>query len=302
VFPIEVSILKDQVTLSLDTTGPGLHKRGYRERTYGAAPLKETLAAAIVQLSFWNVERPFVDPFCGTGTIPIEAAMIGRRMAPGLQRSFEAEGWPRIPRKLWVEARTEARDLRKPALSLPIIGTDLDGRVLREARRMAREAGVEADLHLQEKPVSELTSKREYGCIITNPPYGARMGERDQMDGLYQELADRFAELETWSAYILTAFTGLERIFGRQADKRRKLYNGRIECCLYQYFGPRPPRDAQDEPDASADHAVTQASSNDESQPPSEMSRSVEPQATESVPEPAPESSSEPDRPSPPSD
>ena len=255
-FPIEVSILKDQVTLSLDTTGPGLHKRGYRDRTYGAAPLKETLAAALVQLSFWDASRPLIDPFCGTGTIPIEAAMIGRRMAPGLKRSFEAEGWTKIPRKLWVDARTEAKDLKLPSSSLPIIGTDIDKRILREARKSAREAGVEADLHLQEKDVRELTSKREYGCIITNPPYGERIGKLEDMETLYRELAVSFAGLETWSAYVLSGFHGLERVFERDADRRRKLYNGRIECCLYQYYGPRPPRpEDASPPESTSDDA-----------------------------------------------
>ena len=238
---IEVSILKDRVTLTIDTSGAGLHKRGYRTLS-GPAPLKETLAAALIQLSYWNPQRPLVDPLCGTGTIPIEAAMIGRNIHPGLNRKFAAEEWNRVPQKLWAEARAEAGDLATAKLDLPIIATDIDEEVLSLARYHARQTGVEADIHFQQKPLADFSSRKQFGCIICNPPYGERSGTREQAETLYSEMSRLFADLDTWSVYVLTAHSQFERLFGRRPDRRRKLYNGRIECTYYQYYGPRPPR------------------------------------------------------------
>jgi putative N6-adenine-specific DNA methylase len=238
---IEVSILKDRVTLAIDTSGAGLHKRGYRTLS-GPAPLKETLAAALIQLSYWNPQRPLVDPFCGTGTIPIEAALIGRNIPPGLHRKFAAEEWTRVSQKLWTVARAEAGDLATGKLDLPIIATDIDEEVLSLARYHARQVGVEADIHFQQKSLADFSSRKQYGCIICNPPYGKRSGTSEQAETLYGEMSRLFAQLDTWSVYVLAAHPQFERLFGRRPDRRRKLYNGRIECTYYQYYGPRPPR------------------------------------------------------------
>lgn len=240
-YPIEVALLKDMVTLTIDTSGAGLHKRGYRKLS-APAPLKETLAAAMVQLSYWNPERVLIDPFCGSGTIPIEAALIGLNIAPGLNREFIAEKWPQIPAPIWEQAREEARDSIRRDLKLKIIGTDIDDSVLSLARYHRRMAGLDEQIHLQRLPVSELRSSRKYGCIICNPPYGERIGAPKEVESLYREMAKTFSLLDTWSIYILTAYQGFEGVYGRKADRRRKLYNGRIECQFYQYFGPRPPR------------------------------------------------------------
>ena len=238
---VDVSLLRDRCTITLDTTGPGLHKRGYRQLT-GEAPLKETLAAALVQLSYWNRERLLVDPCCGTGTILIEAAMIGRNIAPGLNRSFAAEHWPRIPQRLWDECREEARGQVEPNLSERLAGYDLAWKPLSLAREAAKQAGVFDDLHLQQRPVAEFSNQKQYGCLITNPPYGERLGEQAEAADLYQTLGRQLGPLETWSIYVLTSHPQFERVFGRRADRRRKLFNGRIECTYYQYPGPRPPR------------------------------------------------------------
>lgn len=240
-FRLEVAILKDRVTLSLDTTGQGLHKRGYRTGS-GVAPLKESLAAALVQLSYWNRDRALVDPFCGTGTLPIEAALIGRNLAPGLQRSFVSETWPWMAESSWREARIEARDSARDKLDAPLIGLDCDSRVLNRARSHSHAAGVEEDIHFQQSDIKQFTSSRQYGCVISNPPYGERLGDRQTAEALYREMSDRFRPLDTWSLYILTSHPRFEDCYGRAADRRRKLYNGRIECCYYQFQGPRPPR------------------------------------------------------------
>lgn len=239
-FDIEIAIVRNRATLSIDTSGAGLHKRGYRTMT-GAAPIRETLAAALVQLSYWNRERPLIDPLCGTGTIPIEAALIGRNRAPGLKRSFVAEDWPWLDRKLWGEARSEARDLAQPKLPWPIIATDRAEGVLRFARKHIQQAGVEADVHLQQRALSDLKSSRKYGCIICNPPWGARF-DRREAETVSNEMRDVFGRLETWSFYVISALPQFEKLFGRKADRRRKLYNGRIESTYYQFHGPRPPQ------------------------------------------------------------
>lgn len=240
-YTIEVALLKDIVTLTIDTSGAGLHKRGYR--TLGSqAPLKETLAAAMVQLSYWEPGRTLIDPFCGSGTIPIEAALIGLNIAPGLKRQFDAEKWPIVPAGLWTKAREEARELAVPDRPLHILGSDIDGKVLGLARFHARQAGLEGKVFFQKLPAAELRSSKLYGCVICNPPYGERMGDTGEAEGLYRDLGNSFKEMDTWSYYVLTAHPGFERFFGKKADKKRKLYNGRIECHYYQYYGPRPPR------------------------------------------------------------
>jgi len=240
---IEVSLLKDVATLTIDTSGAGLHKRGYR-KLVGAAPLKETLAAGMILLSFWKPDRPLIDPFCGSGTIPIEAALIGRDIAPGLERTFAAEDWPGLPKRLWDQARAEARDRIKPALPERIIGTDIDAGVLSLARHHARAAGVADDIHFQQQAFADLSSSRQFGCVICNPPYGQRLADGGELRELYESIPLVLRNLPTWSHFILTAWPGFEKLIGRKADRRRKLYNGRIECTYYQFHGPRPPAEA----------------------------------------------------------
>jgi len=240
-YKIEIAFLDNVATLTIDTTGPSLHKRGYRQ--YAAiAPLKETMAAALIQLSFWRPERPLIDPFCGSGTIPIEAAMIGRNMAPGLNRKFTADEWPNIDPQLWQDARTEARDSALPDLPERLMGTDIDAEVVEIARFNAEQAGVADQTHFQARPFERLTSQRSYGCVITNPPYGQRLGDQEQWESLYESIPLVLRKLPTWSHYILTAYPKFESLIGRSADRRRKLYNGRIECTYFQFHGPRPGR------------------------------------------------------------
>ncbi|MCX7708274.1 MAG: class I SAM-dependent RNA methyltransferase [Clostridia bacterium] len=239
-YKIEVSLLKDMATLTIDTSGAGLHKRGYRKLVSGA-PLKETLASAMILISPWNHDRILVDPFCGSGTIPIEAALIGLNIAPGISREFAAERWPVIPEKLWQEARKEARDLAKMDRELRIHGSDIDDEVMSLARYHAKQAGVESQIHLQRMPMADLKSRYKYGFIICNPPYGERLGEDREVERLYKQMGSVFKTLDTWSYYVLTSHPGFEKLFGRNADKKRKLYNGRLQCNYYQYFGPKPP-------------------------------------------------------------
>lgn len=239
---IEISLRDDIATLTLDTTGVGLHKRAYRPLV-GEAQLRETLAAAMVQLSFWRPGRVLADPFCGTGTIPIEAALIGRNIAPGLRREFACESWPTLDARHWQLAREEARDLIRPVLTERLLGYDIDADVLDLARYHAEQAGVREDIHWQQRPFSELRAKAEYGCMITNPPYGKRMGDDVEIEQLYRTFPLVLRRLPTWSHYILSARPDLEELVGQPATRRRKLYNGPIECTYYQFHGPRPPRD-----------------------------------------------------------
>jgi len=237
---VEVALLKDVATLTIDTTGASLHKRGYRTLV-GQAPLKETLAAGLVLLSFWKPDRPLIDPFCGSGTIPIEAALIGRNVAPGLGRNFAAEAWPLPGEPLWRQARQEARDKAVTNdLPIRIIGTDIDAEGIRLARFHAERAGAAGQIHFQRRSFKELTSNREYGCVICNPPYGLRLGEEEHVRELYRSLPLVLRHLPTWSHFILSARKDLEKTVGRAADRRRKLYNGSIECTYYQFHGPRP--------------------------------------------------------------
>lgn len=240
-YSIRVSLLKDIATLSIDTSGPGLHKRGYRKLN-NEAPIKETLAAGLVLLSKWKPDRQFIDPMCGSGTIPVEAAMIGLNIAPGKSRRFVSEDWPIIPQRVWKQAREEAEDLVIRDADFRILGSDIDGNVLRNARHNIELFGLEKFVCFQKLPVSELKSSKKYGYIICNPPYGERIGEIREVERLYREMGKVFSELDTWSYFIITAHPDFQRLFGRKADKNRKLYNGRILCYYYQYFGPRPPR------------------------------------------------------------
>ncbi|WNQ09783.1 class I SAM-dependent RNA methyltransferase [Paenibacillus aurantius] len=245
-YVIEVSLLNDIATLTLDTSGASLHKRGYR-KLVTEAPLKETLAAAMVLLSRWKPERPLYDPFCGSGTIPIEAAMIGWNLAPGLRRPFSAEGWPALRPALWDEAREEAFDLVRDDVPLDISGTDIDPAAIEVALAAAKSAGLARELRFGVEPVAKARPRGDYGCLITNPPYGERLGDQDEAVQVLRQLGSVAGRLDTWSAFVLTPNKQLEHYFGRPATKKRKLFNGRIECALYQYFGPLPPRREQTE-------------------------------------------------------
>ena len=236
-YNIEVALLKNTVTVTLDTSGPGLHKRGYR-KLVGEAPIKETLAAAMVLLSRWHPDRPLLDPCCGSGTIPIEAALIGHNLAPGLHRSFDAEAWGCVPARLWEEAREEAFDLADYDRPLTIWGSDIDPGVLELARHHLQAAGLTRSVRLECRPLQEIEKEAPYGYLITNPPYGERLGELEAVEALYRGLGALARRLEDWSVFVITAHKGFERFFGRRADRKRKLYNGRIECDLYQYEGP----------------------------------------------------------------
>ena len=258
-FPIQVSLLNNQVSLTIDTSGIGLHKRGYRQRA-GLAPLKETMAAALVQLSYWRPDRPFLDPFCGTGTIPIEAVLLGLNRAPGLHRQFAAEAWPCLSADLWHDAREEARDLLRKDVSLQVVGSDCDPRALRAAREHARFAGIESQIEWRQQDVCEIRCEHDYGCIITNPPYGERLGEQQEIEELYGILPGVLGGFPTWSHYLITSHPYFEAIVGRRADRRRKLYNGRIECTYYQFHGPRPPKAGEPVAAAPADAIPTEES------------------------------------------
>jgi len=241
-YRIEFHILNDVVTLAINTSGDSLHKRGYRTLVY-TAPLKETLAAAMLMISRWSPGRILIDPFCGSGTIPIEAALMVRNIAPGLNRSFDSQSWPSIPKSAWKNAHEEARSLIKPPEDkITIQGYDINSDAISIAQYHARQAGVEDSVHLQVRDVAELSSRAKYGFIVTNPPYGERIGERSENIRLYKTMRDVFRKLDTWSFYILTADTQFEKYFGRKADKNRKLFNGGILCYYYQFFGPKPNR------------------------------------------------------------
>ncbi len=241
-YPLRVFLLRDQVTIALDTTGESLHRRGYRRLT-SKAPITETLAAAILRFSPWKRDRILVDPFCGSGTFPIEAAMIAARMAPGRNRTFLAQEWTNlIPREDWKKAFAEADDLVDSGVKTDIQGYDIDAEIVASARENAKEAGVSHLIHFQRRPVNELSHPKKYGFLITNPPYGERLAEKEKLPALYQELGERFASLDCWSAYIITAYEDAEKYLGRKADKNRKIYNGMMKAYLYQFLGPKPPK------------------------------------------------------------
>ncbi len=240
-YKIEVALLNDQVTLTVDTSGTGLHKRGYRDKA-GEAPLKETLACAMLYISRWKGERVLLDPLCGSGTIPIEAAMMAMHMAPGLHRSFAFESWPQVPQELWNGIKAQAEQEINRELPVRIYGSDIDYFALKLAQEHAEKAGVADKIHFQKLDFEKASSRYKYGFIITNPPYGERLSRPRQVEQLYQRMGAHFARFDTWSYYIITSYEDFERCFGRKADKKRKLYNGMLKCNYFQYFGPRPPK------------------------------------------------------------
>ncbi len=241
-YPLRVFLYKDQVTIGLDTTGESLHKRGYRKLA-AKAPIEETLAAALILLTPWKADRILVDPFCGSGTFLIEAAMIAAHIAPGMNRSFLAEDWNElIPRKCWYEVMDEAAEQVDDMVSVDIQGYDADGDVIRSARANAEAAGVGHLIHFQQRPVAELSHPKKYGFLITNPPYGERLEDKESLPPLYAQLGVRFRALDTWSAYIITSYEDVEKYMGRKADRNRKIYNGMLKTYYYQFSGPKPPR------------------------------------------------------------
>jgi len=241
-YTVKLTLLKDRVTVTIDTSGAGLHKRGYRIKDV-AAPIKETLAAALVQLSFWKKERLLVDPFCGSGTIPIEAAMIARNIAPGLSRKFVSEEWENIPAKIWKEERKAAFDAIDNDSEVRILASDISRQAIAAAKENAEEAGVEDCINFSVLPFNRLEAAEKYGIIIANPPYGERIGEKEEIHKVYGELKSFFRQNPTWSLYLVTSDKEFETLFSEKpADRRRKLYNGRIEICYYQYYGEKPPK------------------------------------------------------------
>lgn len=240
-YPVRVFLYKDQVTLGIDTSGDSLHKRGYRTLT-SKAPITETLAAALIMLTPWKKDRILVDPFCGSGTFPIEAAMMAANMAPGMNRSFLAEDWGNlIPKKCWYEVMDEANELVDDKVEVDIQGYDIDGDIVKAARANAESAGVGHMIHFQQRPVRALSHPKKYGFIITNPPYGERLEEKENLPALYREFGERVKALDSWSAYVITAYEDAERYMGRKADKNRKIYNGMMKTYFYQFLGPKPP-------------------------------------------------------------
>ena len=246
-YPIRISILKDEVLIGLDTSGVSLHKRGYRQMT-APAPITETLASALILFTPWKKDRILVDPFCGSGTFPIEAAMLAANMAPGMKRHFLAEKWENlIPIRHFQDAKEEAADLVDLSVETDIQGYDIDGEIIKAARANAKMAGVDHLIHFQQRPVSELSHPKKYGFVITNPPYGERLEEKKNLPALYKEMGDAFRRLDSWSEYVITAYEDAEKYIGRKADKNRKIYNGMMKTYFYQFLGPRPPKRKQEE-------------------------------------------------------
>ena len=241
-YPIRISFMKDEAVVCLDTTGLSLHKRGYRTMV-SKAPIKETLAAALLMLTPWHKDRILVDPFCGSGTFPIEAAMMAANIAPGMNRSFTAEKWTNfVGLKYWYGAIDEANDLVDDQIETDIQGYDIDGDIIKAARQNAREAGVDHLIHFQQRPLSELSHPKKYGFIVSNPPYGERLEEKSHLPALYTEIGDRFRELDSWSMYLITSYEDAEKYIGKKADKNRKIYNGMLKTYYYQFLGPKPPK------------------------------------------------------------
>ncbi len=241
-YPLRVSLYKDQVTIGIDTSGDSLHRRGYRKLT-SKAPITETLAAALIMLTPWNKERILVDPFCGSGTFPIEAAMMAANIAPGLNRSFLSETWENlIPQECWADVREEAAGMVDKSVEVDIQGYDADAGIIKAARANAEAAGVAELIHFQQRPVSELSHPKKYGFLIANPPYGERIEDKSSLPGLYSQLGERFRGLDSWSAYIITAYEDVEKYMGRKADRNRKIYNGMMKTYYYQFLGPKPPK------------------------------------------------------------
>ena len=240
-YPFRVFIKKDEVTVGLDTTGESLHKRGYRKLT-AKAPIAENLAAALIMLTPWHHDRILVDPFCGSGTFPIEAALMACNRAPGLYRNFTAEKWSSLPASVWKDAREEAEDEIIVPSDTDIQGYDIDPSVIEVARANAKLAGVEDLIHFQVRPVSELSHAKKYGFMITNPPYGERLEDKKDLPLLYGTLGERFKALDSWSLYMITSYEDAEKYIGRKADRNRKIYNGMLKTYFYQFMGPRPPK------------------------------------------------------------
>lgn len=241
-YPLRLFLMKDEVTAAIDTSGESLHKRGYRTMT-SKAPITETLAAALIMLTPWRNDRILIDPFCGSGTFPIEAAMMAAQIAPGMNRSFTAENWINlIERKLWYDTVEEACELVDMNIEADIQGYDIDGEVVKAARENAKRAGVEHLIHFQQRPVNALSHPKKYGFIITNPPYGERLEEKEALPRLYTEIGEALKRLDNWSAFMITSFEETERYIGRKADKNRKIYNGMLKTYFYQFLGPKPPK------------------------------------------------------------
>ncbi len=246
-YPVRVFLYKDQVSVALDTTGESLHKRGYRKFA-AKAPIAENLAAGLMELTPWRSDRILMDPFCGSGTFPIEAAMMAANMAPGMNRHFLAESWPNlIPKRYWKDAFEEAKEEASLKVDTDIQGYDIDPKMVEIARANAKAAGVDGLIHFQVRPVSQLSHSKKYGFIITNPPYGERLEEKEALPALYRELWERYQRLDSWSLYFITSLEDVEKIMGRRADKNRKIYNGMIKTRFYQYMGPKPPRRSREE-------------------------------------------------------
>lgn len=241
-YPIRVFFYKDEAVIALDTTGESLHKRGYRYYT-AKAPISETLAAALIMLTPWNKDRIFVDPFCGCGTFPIEAAMIAANIAPGMNREFTAEAWTNfIDKKLWYQAINEAGDMINDDIETDIQGYDIDSEMIEYSRKNAVNAGVDHLIHFQTRPVEQLSHSKKYGFIITNPPYGERLEEKAALEPLYKTIGERFKALDSWSAFIITSYEDAEKAMGIKATKNRKIYNGMLKTYYYQFMGPKPPK------------------------------------------------------------
>ena len=241
-YPVRIFLLKDEVTVALDTSGDSLHKRGYRTMT-SKAPLTETLAASLIMLTPWRKDRILVDPFCGSGTFPIEAAMIAANVAPGMNRDFTAEEWTNlIDRKLWYECVKEAEDMIDTTVKVDIQGYDIDGDVIKAARENAKRAGVEHMIHFQQRAVADLSHPKKYGFIITNPPYGERLEDKADLPELYTQIGQAYQRLDSWSMFLITSYTDTEKYIGRKADKNRKIYNDMLKTYFYQFLGPKPPK------------------------------------------------------------
>lgn len=246
-YPVRVFIFKDIVTIALDTSGVSLHKRGYR-KLVGKAPISETLASALIMLTPWHRDRVLVDPFCGSGTFPIEAAMIGAHIAPGMDREFTAQEWSKIcDKKIWYNAVDEAHDLIDHDVKMNIQGYDLDGDMVKCAMENARAAGVEQHIHFQQRDVKDLRNPKKYGFIITNPPYGERLEEKEALPELYRTIGESYRSLDDWSMFLITSYTEAEKYIGRKADRNRKIYNGMIKSYFYQFMGPKPPKRRREE-------------------------------------------------------
>ncbi len=244
-FPIRVFLMKDEVTVGLDSTGESLHKRGYRKLT-AKAPIAENLAAALIMLTPWNKDRILVDPFCGSGTFPIEAAMMAAGMAPGMNRSFTAENWGHIIEKRnWYDTMDEAREMVDLSVETDIQGYDIDDYMVSIARENAKLAGVDKLIHFQRRSVADLSHPKKYGFLITNPPYGERLQDKNEMPALYKTIAERFKALDSWSLYMITAYENAEQDMGRKADRNRKIYNGMMKTYYYQFLGPKPPKNGR---------------------------------------------------------